>query len=134
MKKTLFLISAIFAASFMVSADAKAQDDNPLALGKRTFNKCVACHIVEEGRDSLPNKSNLWGIFGREAGTSEGFRLYSNAMKESRIVWDTENMDAYLENPRRALPGTSMNFFGVRSDERRAQLIEYMKQITGSAE
>ena len=42
------------------------------------FNKCKACHSVDEPKNKVG--PNLVGVFGRPAGTVEGFK-YSEAMK-----------------------------------------------------
>ena len=38
------------------------------------------------------------GYMGREAGAVEGFK-YSKALKEAGIVWNSETLNGYLENP-----------------------------------
>ena len=130
MMKTFSLLGAVFAATLTFTAEAYADD---IAAGQRLFNKCKACHTVEQGGRNRVGP-NLWGFFGREAATAEGFTRYSKAMKESGIVWDDENLDAYLENPRKALKGTNMAFVGIRNAEQRAQLIAYLKKVTTAAE
>ena len=55
------------------------------AQGRRTFKLCQACHTTAEGAGALVGP-NLYGLFGREAGTSEGF-AYSPALQEADFVW-----------------------------------------------
>ncbi|KAA5804134.1 cytochrome c family protein [Alkalicaulis satelles] len=103
---------------------------NPQA-GRRVFVQCQTCHVMDEGVNRTG--PSLYGIFGRTAGTVEGFR-YSAANRDSGVVWDAEVMFEYLENPRRFMPGTNMVFPGIRNEQQRADLIAWMKENGGVAE
>lgn len=70
----------------------------------------------------------LAGVFGRTASTVSDAR-YSDAMKESGIVWDEETLEEFLTAPRQAVPGTTMNI-GVPNAERRTDVIAYLKTST----
>ena len=48
-------------------------------------------------------------------------------MKSSGIVWDEETLDAYLKAPKKYVKGTRMAFTGLKKDEDRANVIEYIK-------
>lgn len=104
-----------------------AAADEHLAEGKKLFNRCKACHTLEAGKHRVG--PSLHGMFGREAGTVEGFR-YSKAMQESDIVWDEETVDAYLEDPRKYIPGSRMAFPGLKDEEDREAIIEYLEEAT----
>ena len=93
--------------------------------GKTLFIQCAACHTVEAGG---PNRvgPNLAGIVGKEAASHEGFS-YSAAMKQKAPVWDEATLDEFLKHPQNFVPGTTMAFAGVRNDEQRKALIEYLK-------
>jgi cytochrome c len=101
------------------------------AAGRRVFSRCQTCHVLQEGVNRVG--PSLYGIFGRTAGTVEGFR-YSEANSNSGIVWSGEIMFEYLENPREYMPGTNMAFPGLRSEEDRANVIAYIKENGGVAE
>ncbi|MCH8491295.1 MAG: cytochrome c family protein [Oceanicaulis sp.] len=101
------------------------------AAGRRVFVRCQTCHVIEEGVNRVG--PSLYGIFGRTAGTVEGFR-YSSANANSGVVWDAENMFEYLENPRAFIPGTIMAFPGIRSAQERADVIAYIKDNGGVAQ
>jgi cytochrome c len=68
-------------------------------------------------------------VFGRKAGTLPGY-AYSQAMKKSGIIWDETNLNRFLENPLKTLPGTKMAYAGVKDAKDRADLIAYLKQAT----
>jgi cytochrome c len=95
------LAALLFAAPAM--ADDHASGD-PEA-GKKAFNKCKACHMVE-GPDETFVKGgkvgpNLYGVIGRTAGSVEDFR-YSKiivAAGEGGLAWDEESFVAYAQDP-----------------------------------
>jgi cytochrome c len=99
------------------------------ARGKRTFKLCVSCHLNTEGAGNLVGP-NLHGLFGREAGSLEGF-VYSDALKEADFIWEPVHLDEWLTNPRSFLPGNRMSFAGVRKPEDRLGLIAYLMLETG---
>ena len=81
------------------------------------------------GQDAKPRVGPvLNGLIGRKAGTYEGFK-YTNANKNSGLVWDEATLADYLRNPRAKIPGTSMAFPGIKKDEEIADLIAYLKQF-----
>ncbi len=124
MRRTLFAVTAFSLLSVLATAPAQAEGD-PEA-GKKVFNQCRACHALVEGQHRVG--PSLHGVFGREAGAVESFRRYSDALKESGIVWNAETLDKYLENPRDYIPGNIMSFPGVKSAEKRADVIAYLKE------
>jgi len=104
---------------------AYAALEGDAAKGKRVFVKCMACHAVQEGQNKVG--PSLHGIVGREAGTVEGFN-YSDANKNSGIVWNEPVLFEYLENPQEYIPGTKMIFPGLPSEQDRADVIAYLKE------
>jgi cytochrome c len=103
---------------------AAAQDAE---RGKVAFNKCRACHQVGEGAKNLVGPV-LNGLFGRKAGTIEGFN-YSDANKKSGIVWDEETFREYIKDPRAKIPGTKMVFAGLKDPKEIEDLLAYLKQF-----
>lgn len=96
--------------------------------GKTLFFQCRACHSLTEGAAHKVGP-NLHGMFGRKAGVAEGF-AYSDVLKNSDIVWNTENMNEWLARPSQFLPGNLMVFVGVKKPEDRASLIKFLQQAT----
>lgn len=118
------LAAVLLAVSLAAAPAAQAAD---AAKGKSVYNKCRACHTLEEGKNRIG--PHLHNLFGRKAGTVAKYP-YSSAMKKSGIVWDEKSLDAYLENPRKVVKGTKMAFPGLRKAEERDNLIAYLKQAT----
>jgi cytochrome c len=96
-----------------------------LGRGERQFNKCAACHKLEDGANGTG--PHLYGIVGRQKSVVAGFN-YSGAIGADD-VWSPENLSAFLENPRGYAPGTSMAFAGLRDAQDRADLIAYLDTI-----
>jgi cytochrome c len=109
--------------------DARLAGAN-LKRGQLLYMVCKACHDVEAG---LPHKvgPNLHGMFGRKAGTAEGFR-YTEALVKSGIVWTPETMDAWLKQPGAMVPGNGMAFAGIANDADRASLVAWLMANSGA--
>ena len=102
-----------------------------LENGRRVFARCRSCHTLPEGGQDMTGP-NLWGVFGRQAGSREGFR-YSEALLNAGFDWDAEHLDGWLRAPREFLPGNRMAFAGVPDETDRRDLIAYLKVATGYA-
>lgn len=102
-----------------------------LENGRRQFGLCRSCHTVVEGGPNMTGP-NLHGVFGRPAGSVEGYR-YSEALQNAGFVWDAERLDAWLANPRTYLPGNRMTFVGLDDPKKRIDLIAYLKIESGFA-
>lgn len=105
-------------AALMAVADA--------AAGEAVFKKCGSCHKLD-GSDGVGPHLN--GVVGRNHGAAAGF-AYSEAMVAlSAEPWTPEALFAFLENPKKALPGTKMAFNGLPKPEDRANLIAYLATV-----
>lgn len=110
-------------AGLLCASPALAQD---AAAGEKVFARCRACHQVgETARNTVGPKLN--GLFGRKAGSVEGFN-YSTANKDSGVTWDEATFAAYIEDPKKFMPGNRMIFAGVKKPEEVKDLIAFLKQ------
>lgn len=114
--------AAIVLATVAVSG-AVAQD---LENGAEVFKKCRACHQIGEGAKNAVGPQ-LNGLFGRKAGTTEGF-TFSEANKASGVTWDEATFANYIKDPRAAMPGNKMAFAGVKEEEDIKDLTAFIKQ------
>eukprot|EP00310_Coccolithus_braarudii_P022194 CAMPEP_0183355946 /NCGR_PEP_ID=MMETSP0164_2-20130417/42470_1 /TAXON_ID=221442 /ORGANISM="Coccolithus pelagicus ssp braarudi, Strain PLY182g" /LENGTH=102 /DNA_ID=CAMNT_0025529211 /DNA_START=109 /DNA_END=414 /DNA_ORIENTATION=+ len=90
--------------------------------GAKIFKmKCAQCHTVEAG-GAHKQGPNLHKLFGRVAGTADGFS-YTTANITSGITWNDDHLFKYLENPKKYIPGTKMVFAGLKKKKDRASLI-----------
>jgi cytochrome c len=94
--------------------------------GARAFRACVVCHSLAPGQHRTG--PSLAGVFGRKAGTAEGFRRYSPALKAADVVWDRTTLDDWLTDPQAFIPGNRMIFPGIKDEQARADLIAYLVQ------
>ncbi|MCR8726198.1 c-type cytochrome [Frigidibacter sp. ROC022] len=110
----------------------EAPDPALVEKGAKVFKKCAACHKIGDGAKNGVGPA-LTGVFGRQAATADGFKKYSNPMKEAGeagLVWDHDNLDAYLADPRAFLPKNRMAFAGLRKDADRAAVIAYLQSFS----
>lgn len=108
---------------------AENVDFGDAVRGMKVFRKCKACHTVDrEGPSRIG--PNLWGVVDRPAGAVEGYR-YSKALiaqAEAGLVWNDENLHAYLRKPREFLKGGKMAFAGLREEQDRSDVIAYIRE------
>jgi cytochrome c len=122
--RTLMMAAALIATS---AAMAAAQDAEK---GAAAFRKCRLCHAV--GADAQ-NKigPELNGLDGRRAGTLADF-AYSDAHKNSGIVWSEASFKDYIKDPGAKVPGTKKLFAGIKDEQEAADLWAYLKQFDAS--
>jgi cytochrome c len=100
------------------------------ARGEQAVRKCQSCHNFGEGE---PNKQgpHLYGVVGRPEGSVPDF-AYSDGMMAHNAagdVWTYENLNHFLTKPSDYVPGTKMNFAGVRTAEERADILAYLQTL-----
>lgn len=117
------------ALALLAGMAAAATDRRPAQVqaGEAVYARCLACHALEYDRTGPRH----CGLFGRRAGTVEGF-AYSDAMRKSGIVWNDKTLDRFLADPVKVVPGTTMGYAGVKDDKERAALIAYIKNANTS--
>ena len=93
------------------------------------FSACNGCHTVTK-----PGNGNRHGI-GPDLRQVVGARVarhkyyeYSDAMKNFGGKWTADRLDKFLENPGAVVPGTTMSYPGVKNDQHRREIIEYLTQ------
>ena len=119
------VIASIAAALLLLSAGGAAAQD--AAAGEKAFNKCRACHQVGETAKNMVGP-RLNGLFGRKAGSIEGFK-YSEANAKSGVSWDEATFAKYIADPKAAMPGNRMVFPGIKNDKEIADLIAFLRQF-----
>jgi cytochrome c len=120
----LSFIKPMMLIIFFSANIANANSDMEVRAGEHLYTQCTGCHAPDYNRTGPKH----CGISGRAAGGVETFS-YTNAMKNSGIIWNRESLNEFLISPFKMIPGTSMGFAGIDSERERQQLITYMIQL-----
>jgi cytochrome c len=67
-------------------------------------------------------------VFGRKAGSAPGY-AYSQALKDSTVVWNAQTIDKWLSGPDAFIPGQKM-WFSIPDAVDRADIIAYLAAAT----
>ncbi|MDP2621275.1 MAG: cytochrome c family protein [Hyphomicrobiales bacterium] len=121
------LVALVLSFAFHPAA-VLAAEDGDLAKGEQIFRACAACHSLTPKRHMTgPSLADIWD---RHAGTAEGFSRYSQALRNSGIVWDADTLDAWLADTRALVPGNRMIFRGMSDAGQRRDLIAFLRQVS----
>jgi cytochrome c len=114
-------------AAGLIAGYASAASAQDVAKGEISFHKCLPCHSIG---DDAQNKigPELNGLDGRHSGTVPDFE-YSDANKNSGIVWNEAKFKEYIQDPRGVVPGTKMIFAGIKKPDEINDLWAYISQF-----
>ena len=103
-----------------------------LAAGEKLLKRCVACHSFEEGGANKVGPA-LYNTVNRAIGSVADFG-YSGSLKDYAAdkTWTYEELDGFLKKPSKWIKGTAMGFAGLKKIDDRANLIAYMRTLSGS--
>ena len=89
---------------------------------------CVVCHSVESG-GPLRAAPPLHGIVGARKARFAWYG-YSDALKKVGGTWTEGDLDKFLANPRKFVPGTSKTILGYPDAKQRAKIIAALKDAS----
>jgi cytochrome c len=113
-------VCAIFAYAVSVFADGDP------AHGEQLYqSRCGACHSVDENGPGPRHR----GVVGRKAATQPGFD-YSDALRQSGVIWTEAELDSWLSNPNARVPGNKMAVQLANDPRDRADLIAYLRSVS----
>ncbi|MCG8358465.1 MAG: c-type cytochrome [Kiloniellales bacterium] len=109
-------------ALLMAIAPSAATAGDP-RLGREAYDsRCGACHSLDANRVGPSHR----GVFGRRAGALADY-TYSDALRESDVVWDDTNLERWLADPEALIPGQRMNY-RIGDAAIRGDIIAFLKQ------
>ena len=119
MNTTKILALGVAAAIAVSSGSALAK-----SKGEKLFKKkCATCHTMEAGKHKIG--PSLAGVMGRKAGSTD-FSKYK-ALKDSDIVWDEDNIDKWIANPKKFIGKPTAMTVKVKKEKERDAIIDYLK-------
>ncbi|MFA9474053.1 MAG: cytochrome c family protein [Filomicrobium sp.] len=108
----------------MTDAGKKAMQ----AAGEIMFEqRCRSCHADDPARKAYG--PSLIGVIGRKAGSLEGFE-YSDAMKNSGIIWNKNTLRAWMADNDGFMPGTRMRHVGIDDRTEQDFLLTYLTNLS----
>ena len=99
-----------------------------IVKGEKLFKKCASCHTFNKGGENKVGPA-MWGIVNRTKASSKGF-AYSGALANFGGDWSVEELNKFLLKPKKYVPGTKMNFNGLKKDQDRADLIKWLSGLS----
>lgn len=101
--------------------------------GETLFKEnCRMCHATDSGAGNLRGPP-LWNIVGQKRGAVPGYK-YSTALREIGGEWTYENLNIFISDPSRAIPGTEMLLHSeanmskeMLNDAEQAHIIAYLR-------
>jgi cytochrome c len=95
--------------------------------GEQTYEaRCGGCHAVATDRVG-PRHA---GVFGRRVGSVPGFD-YSQALRNSKLVWDAALLERWLTDPEGTIAGQRMGF-RLGDAQARADVIAYLATLAAA--
>jgi cytochrome c2 len=123
--KTFLLAGLAASALSVLGSSALAAD---AAHGQQLFRtQCGVCHQGGDGDGDGGPGPSLRGVLGRKVGGDTNFG-YTQPLIDSKESWTTDNLGAFLADPNKAKPGTSMPI-SVKNDTDRADLVAYLATL-----
>ncbi len=120
------IMATFLSALFVTNSNISFAGD--IKAGEKVFNKCKACHSIDEGGKNKLGP-NLWNIVGAPIAAVEKYK-YSKALKayaEEVGNWNEENLTAWLKKPKGLVPKTKMIFPGLKKADDIINLLAFMK-------
>jgi cytochrome c len=115
----IFLTLTALPARFLL-AQSGAGDTT---AGQVAFERrCTGCHALDHDKVG----PRLAGVVGRKAGKAPSF-TYSEALKNTELVWDEQLLDKWLTDPDSVIPDTDMSF-RLNNAAERAEIIAFLKE------
>jgi len=136
------MIRAAMIFALSLSATPVLADGDVAAGEELVAKRCKTCHMIADGDNVIlkggKTGPNLYAIIGRTAGTYEGFKYGDGliAAGAKGLVWDAEQISAYIENPKGYLAAylddskaKSKMAFKLKDADDRANVAAYLASL-----
>ena len=121
------MMKRVSIAIVALAASAGVAVAGDIAAGETSFKKCTPCHSIgETGKNAIGPVLN--GLKGRTSGSVPGYN-YSEANKNSGIVWDEATFKEYIKDPKAKIPRTKMIFPGIKNEKDADDLWSFLEQF-----
>lgn len=139
LEKNSYVVEGVAASSSAAPEAAAPKGPEPIApllakasaeAGQKAARVCGACHNFAKGEPAKIGP-NLYDIVGAKPANMPGYS-YSEGMKKMTGTWSYEDLNEFLYNPRAHTPGTKMTFAGIKNDQERANVIAWLRTLSGS--
>jgi glucose/arabinose dehydrogenase len=128
--KQNMITAHIVALAWLTAGSAQAAP----SAGQTYFERnCASCHTADAGMGSRAGPG-LFNVVGRKAAGVPGFN-YTEALSRAGAAgktWTREELDVFLRDPNKDVPGTAMPI-GVADARQRAAVIDYLAGQSGKA-
>ena len=122
------MAAGILAAFGLLIAGTSLSSSSRAAVpadGRALFEKrCGGCHALDRDKEG----PRLGGVYGRTAGSIASFQ-YSEALKNSKIIWMDDTLERWLTDTEKLVPNNDMSFHVQSPDDRKA-IIDYLKMTS----
>lgn len=125
----LIVFSALGLASAFTSVSAEEAyryAEKPWGLDSPA-GRCVVCHSLEKNGE-FRVAPNLWDIVGADKARKRKNYSYSVALLNKGGVWTEAELDQFLADANKYLPGSTKSI-KVKDAEERKQIIEFLKTL-----
>lgn len=111
----------------LISSISLSDDAAMAAAGKQVFaNNCHACHSEDSAKNTFG--PSLTGVYGRKAGSLPRFS-YSDALRDSGIVWSEDTLRHWIMGNDDYVPGTRMRHVAITDKAEQDYLIAFLKSL-----
>jgi len=101
-----------------------------IGRGEQIAKACAACHSFNKGGANGIGP-NLYAIVNADKAHIAGF-AYSKTLAEMDGAWGYDSLNKFLWRPKAYVPGTKMNYVGLRKPEDRASVIAWLRTLADS--
>ena len=99
--------------------------------GQKVAKACAACHNFDKGGANGVGPG-LWNVVGAKKQAHAGYTYSGTLNTNGGDVWEYENLNKFLWNPKKYAPGTKMNYVGIKKPEDRAAVVAWLRTLADS--